>query len=94
MSPRQAWILAESCRRTIRMYHMASGLYSMLKFGYFTFTLFVEALPLNRNDHLWDDNLYSNQTAPETDPSSPRLDGTDLISYQELTDLWEEGQFR
>jgi hypothetical protein len=94
MSPRQAWILAESCRRTIHMRHMVSGLYSMLKFVCFTLTLFVEALPLNRNDRLWDDDLYSNQTALETDPSSPRLDETDIISYRELTDLWKEGQFR
>jgi hypothetical protein len=63
----------------------------VLKFGCFTLTLFVEALPLNRNGHLWDDDLYFNQTAPETDSSSPGLDETDLISYRELTDLWEEG---
>jgi hypothetical protein len=94
MSPRQAWILAESCRRTIHLCHMVSGLYSMLKFGCFALTLFVEALPLNRNGHLWDDNLYFNQTAPETDLSFPRLNEADLISYRELTDLWEEGQFR
>jgi hypothetical protein len=73
---------------------MVSGLYSMLKFGCFTLTLFVEALPLNRNGHLWDDSLYFNKTTPEAGPSSPRLDETDLISYRELTDLWEDGQFR
>jgi hypothetical protein len=77
MSPRQVWILAEPCRRTIHMCHMVSGPYSRLKLGFFTLTLFVEALPLNRNAHLWDDNLYFNQTAPETDPSSP--DSTKLI---------------
>jgi hypothetical protein len=94
MSPRQAWILAESCRRTIHMCHMVSGLYSMLKFGCFTLTLFVEALPLHRNGHLWDDSLYFNQTSSEAGPSAPRLDEGNLISYRELTDLWEEGQFR
>jgi hypothetical protein len=94
MSPRQAWVLAESCLRMIHICHMVSGLYGMLKFGCFVLTLFVEALPLNRNGHLWDDNLYVNQKVPETDPSSPRLDETDLVSYRELTDLSEEGQFR
>jgi hypothetical protein len=82
MSPGQARILAKPCRRTIHMCHMVSGPYSMLKLGCFTLTLFVEALPLNRNAHLWDDNLYFNQTALETHQSSPDLTKLILLAIE------------
>lgn len=98
----QAWILAESCRRTIHVGHMVLGVHSMLTKGNFTLTLFVEALPLNRNAELWERDLsvYDEQTKGEPGHGDMggtgklRASETDLISYRELTDMWDNGEVK
>jgi len=88
MSPWQAWIFAESVRRTILVSHILRGAYSTIKRGYFIHTSFVEALPFDVRTSLWD--------APSADAwesSAPALRPA-LASYREYTDMWENGQIR
>lgn len=84
LSPYQAWILAESVRRTIHVAHKVQATYSFLTRGYFRLTLFTEALPVNRVSWLWDAEMHENVTEDEV--------CTKLVSYRELTDGWEKGE--
>jgi hypothetical protein len=84
LSPYQAWILAESVRRTIHVAHKVQAIYSFLTRGYFRLTLFTEALPVNRVSWLWDAQMHENVIEDEV--------CTELVSYRELTDGWEKGE--
>jgi hypothetical protein len=88
MTLHQAWVLAESCRRTIHVAHMVSGTYSVLTRGEFTLTLFVEALPLDLLDWKWE---YVEQGLLEY---GERNKDVALISYRELVDKWERGEIK
>lgn len=81
LSPRSAWILAESVRRTIPYAQKIQAMYSMLTRGYFRLTLFTEALPVNRVSRFWDQE--------EGGEASEEAVETQLVSYRELTDGWE-----
>ncbi|KAI9705305.1 MAG: hypothetical protein M1820_005135 [Bogoriella megaspora] len=87
MSTWQAWTLAETVRRTILFTHTILGHSAVLKQGYFTHTLFLEALPFDPRLRLWgarneDDwnTLCGNQYS-----------GHALVGYREFTDIWERG---
>ncbi|KAF4627565.1 hypothetical protein G7Y89_g10588 [Cudoniella acicularis] len=90
----EAWIFAESVRRTIHVSHMINGVYSMLARGHYQLTLFAEALPVNRTGYLWEINpLKINGRLLEMGSAFPegKLIETDLVSYRELTDMWDKG---
>jgi hypothetical protein len=90
MTPYDAWVLAESCRRTLHVAHILTGVHSVLSRGCFTLTLFVEALPLERNAFLWDYSMVSSEKTKEVCPQ-PKAD---LISYRELMDMWDRGEIQ
>ncbi|KAH6682680.1 hypothetical protein B0J14DRAFT_130284 [Halenospora varia] len=94
MSHYQAWIFAESVRRTIHVSHMIQGMYSMVTKGQYTLTLFVEALPVNRSSFLWDikPTEYGRRSMQERRDVLACIPKTDLISYRELADKWDQGE--
>lgn len=95
--PYQAWVLAESCRRTIHVAHLLHGVYLMLTRGYLHLTIFVKALPLCRNSGLWehDPSAYDEQLNGAADESgSTRALESELISYRELTDMWDNDEVK
>ena len=88
MSRYQAWLLAESCRRTLHIAHMVEGIHSVMSRGSFTLTPFVVSLPFDLNRAwIWEDNANNEL---ERDLLRP----TELISYRELIELWENGELR
>ncbi|KAH8687290.1 hypothetical protein BGZ60DRAFT_5415 [Tricladium varicosporioides] len=94
MSRYQAWIFAESVRRTIHVSHMIQGIYSMVTKGQYTLTLFVEALPVNRSSFLWDikPTEYGMRSVQEERDVLACIPKIDLISYRELVDKWDQGE--
>lgn len=96
MTPYQAWITAESVRRTIHTSHLLQEVFSMCTQGHWQLTIFVKALPVNMASMLWDydppqckeaeNAAIAQATVPEA------LLYTDLISYRELTDKWNNGE--
>ena len=96
MSRYQSWLLAESCRRTLHIAHMLSGIHSILSHGSFILTPFVVALPLDLNRaQIWENNQMSPDAEKgdkdwEKEFSAP----TDLVSYRELIELWDSGKVR
>ncbi|KAF8853968.1 hypothetical protein BDZ45DRAFT_677306 [Acephala macrosclerotiorum] len=100
MSPYHAWILGESLRRSLHIGHMILGVHSVMTSGTFTLSLFVEALPLDRNGGMWDDVWAPTRgqgwvegigRGKENVGTSMRAD---LISYRELTDAWDRGEMK
>ena len=87
LSQWQAWVFAESVRRTILFAHMVLGHYAQSKQGYYVHTLFVEALPFDMRSRLW--------SAPEADAwrSSAGDNPTAVLTgYREFTNMWERGE--
>lgn len=78
----------------------------MLTEGNFKLTLFVEALPLNRNAELWERDPsgcdeqrkggsgHGGQRGGMSGAGKLRASETDLISYRELTDMWDNGEVK
>ena len=97
MSPYEAWILAESCRRTIHVAHIIQGVYLMLTRGSFTLTMFVKALPLCGNLGRWE--LEPSACGERSNTAGPeggnigQLDAG-LISYRELIDMWDNDEVK
>ena len=86
LNPWQAWLYAESVRRTIIISHLLRDFHSMLKYGYFTHTLFIEALPFDVRTSLWDvSSTHEWEGHGHGSHSS-------LISWRELTTMFEEGE--
>ncbi|KAL4973305.1 hypothetical protein BDW66DRAFT_168723 [Aspergillus desertorum] len=54
LSPRQAWLFAESVRRTIIVAFVLRGVYSLKKRNYSVRTPFVDSLPFDMRTALWD----------------------------------------
>ena len=86
LTPRQAWLYAESVRRTIIMAHLLKDLYCVLKHGYFIHTLFGEALPFDARSTLWDAQSVDSWEAHGAKA------GSCLISWRELCEMFEQGQ--
>jgi hypothetical protein len=95
MPPYEAWVLGESCRRTMHVGHLVHGVYLMLTKGTFNLTMFVKALPLCRNMGLWELDA-SEPNVWDTDEGdrcrNARVLDSELISYRELTDLWDNDE--
>jgi len=68
-------------------------LHSVLSRGCFTLTLFVEALPVDRNQdsqYLWEHGMASLWMS-ESVTGEALVPKADLVSYRELTDMWDAG---
>ena len=77
LNPWQAWLFAESVRRTILISHLIRGVYSSIKQGYHAHTLFVEALPFDSDTLLWDARSVE-EWETLTPAASPHM-----VSYRE-----------
>ena len=73
-------MLDESVRRTLLMSYMAQGVYTYTRRGYFHFTLFQVAFPVNRTASSW----YRGCPGDEQ--------RVHLVSNRELGDLFESGE--
>lgn len=95
MTKYQAWIIAESVRRTIHTSHLIQEVFCMCTHGYWQLTLFVKALPVNMSSTLWDYDLEQYSESKNLIKGkiqvADTLLRTDLISYRELTDKWNNG---
>ncbi|CEJ61871.1 hypothetical protein PMG11_10387 [Penicillium brasilianum] len=85
LTQRQAWLLAESVRRTIIVSLMLRSAYSLNTRNYSVRTPFVDALPFDVRTSLWDDD--SNQALADQDSG---LSGS-MISLHEYSDAVETG---
>lgn len=54
--------------------------------GYFCLTMYVAALPVNMASRLWDLDITDGRLEVEDSAK------TELVSYRELTDMWERGE--
>lgn len=95
MPPYEAWVLGESCRRTMHIGHLVHGVYLMLTKGTFNLTMFVKALPLCRNVGLWELDPSAQDEWGIKDGNkfgNAKVLDSELISYRELTDLWDNDE--
>ena len=59
--------------------------------GHFILTAFVETLPLNQKSLIWDYGTpMQSQGSVEAESDRESLE-TDLISYRQLVDMWDNG---
>lgn len=86
LSPRRAWVLAESVRRTIIVSLMLRSAYSLKTRNYSTRNPFVDALPFDVRTDLWDRN--SDTSLPDDESGSPST----MISLHEYSDALESGR--
>lgn len=86
LSPRHAWLLAESVRRTIIVSLMLRSAYSLHTRNYSVRTPFVDALPFDVHTELWDDG--SQQTWAKAGPGSHG----EMMSLHEYSDALESGR--
>lgn len=54
LSPWQAWVTAESCRRTLLALQWISGVVELSQSGYCSYRSFVESLPFDARTGLWE----------------------------------------
>lgn len=85
LSPRHAWLLAESVRRTIIVSLILRSAYSLHTRNYSVRTPFVDALPFDVRTELWDG---SEQTWSESDSKSDES----MVSLHEYSDAMERGR--
>ncbi|KAJ5683468.1 hypothetical protein N7462_006633 [Penicillium macrosclerotiorum] len=85
LSPRHAWLLAESVRRTIIVSLMLRSAYSLKTRNYSVRTPFIDALPFDIRMHLWDDDYGSTWPDQESDSSGS------MISLHGYSDAMENG---
>jgi hypothetical protein len=93
MDPYRAWLIAESCRRTMHVAYMILGVHSVLTQGTFTLDLFIEALPLDRNSLKWEYGDYNCERRRAL-TGEPVNCVTNLMSYRELADAWCKRQVK
>ncbi|KAE8345640.1 hypothetical protein BDV24DRAFT_159501 [Aspergillus arachidicola] len=84
LSPREAWLFAESVRRTIIVAFMLRSVYSLLKRNYSVRTPFVDSLPFDVRTSLWDVDHEA-----WDDATSASLEN--MISMQQYSTLLESG---
>ncbi|KAK5057607.1 hypothetical protein LTR84_011607 [Exophiala bonariae] len=54
LSPWQAWVIAESCRRTFLALQWITGMVELCQSGYCSYQPFVESLPFDARTGLWE----------------------------------------
>lgn len=85
LSPKRAWLFAESVRRTIIIAYMLCSTYSLGKRSFSVRTPFVEALPFDVRTTLWDEP--GDGECEEGDISSPVA----MVSLREYSDMLASG---
>ena len=83
LSPWQAWVFAESVRRSILV---ACLIHSAIKRGYSEHTLFVEALPFDLHTTKWDAQSTMDWELIDPQPRSS------MVSYREYVERFSDGQ--
>lgn len=94
MSRYQAYLLAESCRRTIHVANIIDELHSMLTRGTYTVNLSISVMPIDRNGGLWDCDVSLLEDGEYNVELDQQLRHTELISYRELLLRWDGGMYR
>ncbi|CAG7925172.1 unnamed protein product [Penicillium olsonii] len=86
LSPRHAWLLGESVRRTIIVCFMLRSAYSLKTRNYSVRTPFIDALPFDLRTNLWDDDSESSwqHALPESSGS--------MVSMHEWSDGMAAGR--
>ncbi|PYH94401.1 hypothetical protein BO71DRAFT_419379 [Aspergillus ellipticus CBS 707.79] len=84
LSPRRAWLFAESVRRTIIVGFMLRSVYSLKKRNYSVRTPFVDSLPFDMRTAMWDED-GDEWSAGSTEP----LDS--MISLHQYSSMLERG---
>ena len=84
LTQRQAFLLAESVRRTIIVSGEIQALYHAVKYGWIEHNIFLDSLPFERRAWLWEvpDEKFSNCFVGEKQ---------DIISWREFVDLFDAG---
>jgi hypothetical protein len=84
LSPRRAWLFAESVRRTIIVAFVLRGAYSLKKRNYSARTPFIDSLPFDMRTALWDASAES-WTDAEGDPADS------IVSLHQYSGMLESG---
>ncbi|GAB1207671.1 hypothetical protein APSETT445_006396 [Aspergillus pseudonomiae] len=84
MTPREAWLFAESVRRTIIVAFMLRSVYSLLKRNYSVRTPFVDSLPFDVRTTLWDTDHAA------WDDATP-VSLEHMVSLQQYSTMLESG---
>lgn len=90
INPCQAWLFAESVRRTILFSNILCMTCAVMRQGYFLHTPFIEALPFDIRTSLW--NMLSSSYGEDNTGQQITNIGTKMVSYREYVDMWEFGQ--
>lgn len=85
LSPRKAWLFAESVRRTIIVAYMLCSVYSFGKRHFSVRTPFVEALPFDVRAFLWDREDWEDQDLQQ------QTDTRAMVSLREYSTMLETG---
>ena len=86
MSPWQAWIIAESVRRSILVSYLVRRVYCATRIGNHVHTLFVESLPFDSRTSLWEAQS-ADAWGLLTSGSRPAM-----VSYREYVSEYTQGQ--
>lgn len=86
MSPRKAWLFAESVRRTIITAYMLCSTYSFRKRRFSVRTPFVEALPFDERTSFWDDEGGGCEGR-----DVQQMDTFAMVSLREYSNMLETG---
>ena len=81
LSPWQAWIVAESARRSMIAPYLLRGAFSALKHGYAVFQPFLESLPFDPRTELWE---AMSEAAWQSAVTMHGGEPTVLISFREF----------
>ncbi|KAL4749398.1 hypothetical protein BDW72DRAFT_204761 [Aspergillus terricola var. indicus] len=84
LSPRRAWLFAESVRRTIIAAFVLRGVYSLKKRNYSVRTPFIDSLPFDMRTALWDASADS-----WTDSAGDPADS--IVSLHQYSGMLESG---
>lgn len=81
LSPWQAWVFAESVRRTLLVCNILLSVYGVLRRGYAVHAVCIEALPFDMRTQLWDANSEDSWKAAALDCTTP------LVSFRQFKSL-------
>ncbi|KAL4735414.1 hypothetical protein BDV11DRAFT_196140 [Aspergillus similis] len=84
LSPRRAWLFAETVRRTIIVAFVLRGVYSLKKRNYSVRTPFIDSLPFDMRTALWDASADS-----WTDAAGDPADS--IVSLHQYSGMLESG---
>ncbi|RDW72677.1 Zn(II)2Cys6 transcription factor domain-containing protein [Aspergillus mulundensis] len=89
LSPRRAWLFAESVRRTIIVAFMLRSVYSLQKRNYSVRTPFVDSLPFDIRTGLWDGNARAGADMVVDTGAAASTDA--IVSLHQYSGMLESG---